>query len=157
MKYVVTRGTNRRSDRMQQEMEEMFRSLLPGRTAVDPNHNGLWRPAVEVYETERSLVINVEIAGIDQNHLRISLDGDRLLIRGIRHDRGQAEKRSYHEARIPYGAFGADVFVPFPIDADGIEADYAEGFLRMELPRSKARAIVPRSVNVSANEGVENS
>jgi HSP20 family protein len=157
VKYVVTRSSNRRSDRMQQEMEEMFRSMLPGRTAVDPNQNGLWRPAIEVYETERSLVVNVEIAGIDQNELSISLDGDRLLIRGVRHDRGQAEKRSYHEARIPYGAFGADVFVPFPIDADGIEAGYAEGFLRMELPRLQARAIVPRAADVSTNEEVENS
>lgn len=157
MKYVVTRGVNRRSDRVQQEMEELFRSMLPGRPAVDPNHNGLWRPAVEVYETERSLVINVEIAGIDENDLRISLDGDRLLIRGVRQDRWQAEKRSYHEARIPYGAFGADVFVPFPIDTDGIEAHYTEGFLRLELPRLKARTIVPRSADVSTNQGVDNS
>jgi HSP20 family protein len=142
---------------MQQEMEEMFRLMLPGRPAVDPNRNGLWRPAVEVYETVRSLVVNVEIAGIDQNDLRISLESDRLSIRGVRHDRKQAEKRSYHEARIPYGAFGADVFVPFPIDADGIEADYAEGFLRIELPRLKARTIVPRSVAVSTNEGAGNS
>jgi HSP20 family molecular chaperone IbpA len=142
---------------MQQEMEELFRAMLPGRSGVDPNHSGLWRPAVEVYETEQALVVHVEIAGIDQNHLRISLDGDRLLIRGVRHDRGQSEKRSYHEARIPYGAFGADVFVPFPIDADGIEADYNEGFLSMKLPRLQARAIVPRSVNVSSGEGVENS
>jgi HSP20 family molecular chaperone IbpA len=153
VKYVVTRGMQRDADRVQQEMEEMFRSMLPGRPAVDPNRKGLWRPAIEVYETTQSLVVNVEIAGIVQDDLRISLDGDRLSIRGVRHDRHQAEKRSYHEARIPYGAFGADVFVPFPIDADAIEAEYAEGFLRIALPKLKARTIVPRPIASATAEG----
>ena len=157
VKYVVTRGIHRDADRMQHEMEEMFRSMLPGRPAVDPSRKGLWRPAIEVYETAGALVVNVEIAGIDQNELRINLDGDRLSIRGVRHDRRQAEKRSYHEARIPYGAFGADVFVPIPIDADAVEADYADGFLRIVLPRLKARAIVPRTANGASDEGVGNS
>lgn len=155
VKYVVTRGIHRDADRMQQEMEEMFRSMLPGRPAVDPNRKGLWRPAIEVYETTSALVVNVEIAGIDQNDLRINLDSGRLAIRGERHDRRQAEKRSYHEARIPYGAFGADVFIPFPIDADAIEAEYVDGFLRIVLPRLKARAIVPRSSNGATDGGGE--
>ena len=156
VKYVVTRGIHRDADRMQQEMEEMFRSMLPGRPAVDPNRKGLWRPAIEVYETTTSLVVHVEIAGIDQNDLRIDLNSDRLSIRGQRQDRRQAEKRSYHEARIPYGAFGADVFIPFPIDADAIEAEYVDGFLRIVLPRLKARSIVPRSSN-GATEGEEST
>jgi len=156
VKYVVTRGVHRDAGRMQQEMEEMFRSMLPARPSVDTHRNGLWRPPVEVYETSGSLVVNVEIAGIDQNDLRIDLDGDRLAIRGVRHDRRQSEKRSYHEARIPYGAFGADVFVPFPIDGEAVEAEYADGFLRIVLPRLKARSIVPRTNHNATGEGAEN-
>ena len=156
VKYVVTRSVHRDPKRMQQEMEEMFRSMLPSRPAVEPHRNGLWRPPIEVYETTSSLVINVEIAGIDQSDLRINLDGNRLAIRGVRHDRRQAEKRSYHEARIPYGAFGADVFVPFPIDGEAIEADYADGFLRIVLPKLKARSIVPRTNHDAISEGADN-
>lgn len=153
VKYVVTRGANRSSERVQQEMEEMFRSLLPARRAVDPHRNGLWRPAIEVYETTDALVINIEVAGLDRDEVRIDLDGDRLSVRGIRHDRTQAEKRSYHEARIPYGAFGADVFIPFPINADSVTADYTDGFLRIVLPRLKARAIFPRDGGAGDEEG----
>jgi HSP20 family protein len=151
VKYVVTRGLHRDSGRVQQEMEEMFRSMLPSRQAVDPHGNGLWRPSIEVYETVDALVVNVEVAGLDREQLSITIDGDRLRLRGARQDQKQAEKRSYHEARIPYGAFGADVFIPFPIDADAADADYTDGFLRIVLPRMKPRAIVPRSA--SAQEG----
>jgi len=157
VKYVVTRGIRCNADRMQQEMEEMFRSMLPARPAVDPNRRGLWRPPIEVYETLAALVIQAEVAGIDERDLHIKLDGDRLTIRGVRRDRQQAEKRSYHEARIPYGAFGADVFVPFPIDADAINANYIDGFLRIVLPRLEARVIVPQAIDGSKNEGAETS
>jgi HSP20 family protein len=128
-------------------MEEMFRSMLPARPAVDTRRNGLWRPAIEVYETGDALVVTAEIAGLDRDLLKISIDGDRLQLRGERPDPKQAEKRSYHEARIPYGQFGADVFVPFPVDIDAATADYEQGFLRIVLPRLKPRTIVPRSGN----------
>jgi HSP20 family protein len=153
VKYVVTRGLHRDSVRVQQEMEEMFRSLLPARPAVDPRRNGLWRPPIEVYETTDALVVTAEIAGLDRDLLRITIDGDMLQLRGERPDPKQAEKRSYHEARIPYGQFGADVFVPFPVDADSANADYENGFLRIVLPRLKPRTIVPGNGNRPEGQG----
>jgi HSP20 family molecular chaperone IbpA len=148
---IVRRTSQRDPERVKQEMEQMFRSLLPTRPQVAAKGNGLWRPPVEVYETEESLVITVEIAGIDENDLNLVVDGDRLLIRGDRPDRKHSEKRSYHEARIPYGAFGADVFIPFPVDTDRTEAEYSNGFLRIALPRQVPRTIIPRRVT-PANE-----
>jgi HSP20 family protein len=148
---IVRRSSHRDPERVKQEMEQMFRSLLPTRPQVAVKGNGLWRPPVEVYETEESLVITVEIAGIDENDLNLVVDGDRLLIRGDRPDRRQSEKRSYHEARIPYGAFGADVFIPFPVDTDQTEAEYSNGFLRIVLPRQVPRTIIPRRTE-PANE-----
>jgi HSP20 family protein len=144
---IVRRTTHRDPERVKQEMEQMFRSLLPSRPQVAGTANGPWRPPVEVYETEESLVITVEIAGIDDSDLNLVVDGDRLLIRGDRADRHQPEKRSYHEARIAYGAFGADVFIPFPVDTDQTEAEYNNGFLRIVLPRQVPRTIVPKRIS----------
>lgn len=145
MKYVVTRGLHRDPERVQHEMEQLFRSMLPSRPAVDPRRNGMWRPPIEVYETVDALVVTAEVAGMDREQLSVTLDGDILRLRGERPDARQAEKRSYHEARIPYGAFGADLFIPFPVDVDGADADYEQGFLRIVLPRLKPRTIVARS------------
>jgi HSP20 family protein len=146
VKYVVTRGANRSPERVQHDMEQMFRSMLGSRPTVDPRHNGIWRPPLEVYETEDALVVTVEVAGLDESQVHLTIDAGLLRIRGERVDARQAEKRSYHEARIHYGAFGADVFVPFPVDADRADASYDHGFLRIVLPRQRARTIVPRTV-----------
>ncbi|CAA9579171.1 MAG: hypothetical protein AVDCRST_MAG49-4586 [uncultured Thermomicrobiales bacterium] len=151
--FVVRRTKPRDPVRVQQEMEEVFRALMPGRPSAAPGQGNLWRPPIEVYETQDALVVCAEIAGMSEDHLRVVVDGDLLLIRGERPDRRQHERRSYHEARIPYGTFGADVFVPFPVDPDRTEAEYHNGFLRIVLPRAVARTIVPRRLTgVTAGE-----
>lgn len=142
--FVVRRTRPRDPMRVQQEMEEVFRALMPGRPSVAPGHGSLWRPPIEVYETDDALVVCAEIAGMNEEHLRVVVDGDVLMLRGERPDARQHERRSYHEARIPYGAFGVDIFVPFPVDADRTAAEYNNGFLRIVLPRAIARTIVPR-------------
>src|SRR5829696_10590251 len=132
-------------------MEQLFRSMLPSRPAVDPRRNGMWRPPIEVFETVDALVVTAEVAGMDREQLSVTLDGDILRLRGERPDARQAEKRSYHEARIPYGAFGADLFIPFAVDSDRTAAEYHNGFLRIVLPRATARTIVPRRPDQSGD------
>ncbi len=153
--YVVrrTRPRDPGRDRVQQEMEEVFRALLPGRPSAAPGQGGLWRPPLEVYDTDDAFVVSAEVAGMDEADLKVVVDGDMLVIRGSRPDPRHAEKRCYHEARIPYGAFGADVYIPFPVDPERTEADYTNGFLRIVLPRAVARTVVPRRTVDGAERG----
>jgi len=101
-----------------------------------------WRPSLEVYETEKALVIRAELAGINENHLRVGLDGDVLTIQGKRlpEARGAAdtpERRSYHEMGLSYGPFRARVRLPFPVERDAVEANYEHGLLTVVLPRAQ--------------------
>lgn len=141
---VVRRTRPHNPERVQQEMEAMFRTMMAPRPAMGRGQGGRWRPALEVYETAEGLVVSAEIAGMDEGQLNVVIDGDLLAIRGERPDPFGGERRAYHEARIPYGAFGADVYVPFPVDPDLTQAEYRNGFLRIVLPRTEARTIVPR-------------
>ncbi|MDQ3412216.1 MAG: Hsp20/alpha crystallin family protein [Chloroflexota bacterium] len=148
--YVIRRARSRDPERLQQEMEAVFRTLMPGGPAVAGGQPSPWRPATEVYETREALVVRAEIAGMDEGQLSVDIDGDMLVIRGERPDRCPDGRRSYHEARIPYGAFRADIYIPFPVDADQTVAEYENGFLRIVLPRGVARTIVPRQVGAAS-------
>lgn len=148
--YVIRRTQPRDPERRQQEMEAVFRNLLSGGTTVAGGQPSPWRPATEVYETPDALVVRTEIAGMDEGNLIVSIDGDLLVIQGHRPDRCPDDRRSYHEARIPYGAFRVETYIPFPVEADQTIAEYQNGFLRIVLPRSVARAIVPRHGDSSA-------
>lgn len=120
-----------------------------------------WRPALEVYETEKALVIRAELAGINENHLRVGLDGDILTIQGKRlpEARGESdtpEQRSYHEMGISYGPFRARVRLPFPVERDAVDAHYEHGLLTVVLPRAQRvqiHAMVPaETVTIGAHD-----
>ena len=101
-----------------------------------------WRPALEVYETEKALVIRAELAGINEDHLRVALNSNLLTIHGKRlpEARGESdtpEQRSYHEMGISYGPFRARVALPFPVMRDAVEANYEHGVLTIVLPRAE--------------------
>jgi HSP20 family protein len=144
MVVLVRRGASRNPERLQREMEEVFRALLPQRSGVHVQRQGAWRPPLEVFETERSLVILAELAGIEDDELSIIADSGMVSIRGHRRDRRPAEQCRYRETGIAYGEFVADVYLPFAVSIDDADARYDRGMLRIELPRVAPRTITPR-------------
>lgn len=144
---VVRRGRPRHPGRRTTEIDDVFRALLSPRGAIAPQRQGRWRPSIEVYETEQGLVVNAEIAGLLREQIDVVIEGDILVITGTRPDGGPCGRRVYHEARIPYGDFGAEVLLPFSVDGDAAEATYDAGILRVVLPRSRGRTIVARSAH----------
>ncbi len=150
MVVLVRRTVAGNPERLQQEMEEVFRALLPARPRFPSPTRAAWRPPIEVYETERSLVILAEIAGVDESDLTIVADSDMVTIRGSRTDPHAGMKRRFREIGIPYGEFAADIYLPFPVDLDAVNAEYTHGLLRIELPRVRSRTIVPKRAGSSA-------
>jgi HSP20 family molecular chaperone IbpA len=47
----------------------------------------------------------------------------------------------YHESRVRYGLFEAAVRLPFVIDVESTTAEYADGFLSVQLPRLAATTL----------------
>lgn len=141
---IVRRHGSRETERIQQEMEEIFRSLVIGGRPLSRSHVGVWRPPVEVYECEDALVVTFELAGLREEELSVTVDDSTLHVEGVRPNPPVPHKRTYHEMGIAYGGFEAEVFLPFPVLLDEVEAVYENGFLRVTLPRAQATRIVPR-------------
>jgi HSP20 family protein len=100
-----------------------------------------WRPPIEVFETEQALVVRAEIGGVADHQIDVVIEGDHLVIRGERTVGPQNGRRLYHESRVRYGAFAVAVRLPFPIDSNTSAAEYADGFLTVNLPRLAATRI----------------
>lgn len=123
------------------------------RTRFDP-----WRPPVEVFETERDLVVRAEIGGLTTDSVSVQLVDGRLSIRGERHfSRPADELRVYHESRVQYGPFEVTVRLPFPVDTPLADAEYVDGILTVNLPRLTATKVATRDVGTIAAPSEEGS
>lgn len=135
--------------RMYSEMHHMIRQFVPREHWNDMLQDRGWRPPTDVYDTDEAAVVKVEIAGVDQAEIRISLAHRILTVTGTRRD--PAEKLTYQQMEIKYGAFRTDVFLPWPVNEKNIEANYEDGLLVIVLPKAKGTHKVPITV-VEENE-----
>lgn len=100
-----------------------------------------WRPPTDVYETDRHVVVKVEIAGMKADDFTISFTDRVLVISGQRHD--PVGKISYQNMEIPYGEFRTEVRIGWPLEQNEIEATYENGFLYVRLPKYSREHRVP--------------
>lgn len=141
---IVVRTRRPRSQTQRRvDLDDVYRALMTGGNVTGGRPGRAWRPPIDVYETEDALEITVEIAGLDRDEIELMIDGDMLSLRGHRGDHTVCDHRSFHEARIHYGEFAVDVFIPVPVDVERAEAVYENGFLRISLPRARSRTIIP--------------
>jgi HSP20 family protein len=128
----VVRNTGKSQPGWDESTESHF-SALNGLRWRMQNHPRFWRPPMDVYETEESLVVRVEIAGMQENDFSLTQKGRLLLIQGIRND--QMERRAYHQMEIPFGEFQIELELPTNVDESRSEAMYRQGFLKITLPK----------------------
>jgi HSP20 family protein len=136
------------TDQVCAEMLTLLGEPVASQRWVAARQHKAWRPPTDVYETDDCVVVKVEIAGMEDQDFGISLDGKRLIIRGIRRD--PASKLGYQQMEILYGHFETDVHLARAIEEDKIEATYQNGFLVVRLPKVKPRTVPVISVEESS-------
>jgi len=93
-----------------------------------------WVPNTDVYSTDSGLVIKVELAGMRNDNLEITVEGNRLRISGTRPDGCRAPKCSFLVMEINYGPFESVLELPPGYDLSQAKASYLNGFLRIDVP-----------------------
>lgn len=98
-----------------------------------------WRPFADISESAAMMIVKIELAGMKEEDIDVTLYEDALVISGDRHeDHEPQEGLYYHEAQIRYGPFRVEVPVPLSIDRDAVTARYENGFLSVHLPKLPA-------------------
>ena len=103
--------------------------------------------AAESWETAKSVVIRVEIPGMDEEELDIQVDGNVLRIRGEKRSGATQQHRRYHLMERAYGRFERSIPLPRGVDAEKAEVSYRKGVLTAILP--KTETLPPRRLTIS--------
>lgn len=97
----------------------------------------VWNPAVDINETKGSIVIKVEVPGVDKNALNISLLDDIITINGEKKVEEQLEGTDSLLKERSYGRFQRSFRLSTEIDGSNIKATFKDGILILELPKSE--------------------
>ena len=92
-------------------------------------------PRLDVHEQDNMLEISVELPGVDQKDVELSLDQDVLTIRGEK--RNERKDKQAHITERSYGSFQRAIQLPFAPKADEVRADFRDGVLTVSIPRQE--------------------
>ena len=104
-----------------------------------------WRPDVDIFETDKSIVVRAELSGVRAENLRVTVDGDTLRISGVRLAPEPADVMRLHQMEIATGPFERRLRIAITFDREGVTAHLTDGFLTVTLPK---RARVERPIEV---------
>jgi HSP20 family protein len=89
-----------------------------------------WRPPTDIYETRNEIIVVLELAGVDEKAMTVTLFSDLLVVEG-RREQPVTEMSACHQLGIKYGDFRSEVAIHVPIEHDGVVADYKNGLLKI--------------------------
>ena len=132
-------------DRMNRLFEDASQRRATEAKPSDEVEGADWYPAADVYENDAEYTVTVDLPGIDRATLDISVDDNRLTIKGNR--AGQDTTR--HRAECPRGKFFRTFSVPASVDQNDIRAEYKDGVLQVHLPKRRERKVQRVEIKVS--------
>lgn len=128
-------------DRFRNDIDRMFDDFFLRSPSSRSYKNGDWIPAVDMSENEKEILVNFEIPGMDGKDLDISLNGRVLTIKGERKQEKEEKEKHYHFIERRYGSFSRSLELPSDVDADRVKADYKDGVLVLNLPKTKEESV----------------
>jgi len=115
---------------------------------------GMLAPRVDVSDTDKETTLTVELPGVSEKDIDVSLVGDQLTIKGEKksefEDKKDEEGRIYHRVERSYGAFQRTMTIPYKVDPDQVAAEFKDGVLKITLPKpaDAQKRVEPRKIEV---------
>jgi len=103
-------------------------------------------PPINVFQQGDNILAIIELPGIDKNALEIQAKDNTIRISG-RKTVSYPQGASVHRLERSTGEFDRTLSIPVQIDVDAIRAEYRDGILTLQLPRSERDK--PRTVKIA--------
>jgi HSP20 family protein len=129
----------------QREMNRLFDNFFGGLSLSPwaPLERGMaqtFTPRVDVSETDKEIRVSVELPGMEEKNIDVSLTKDTLTIKGEKKEETEDKGKDYYRMERSYGSFTRSIPLPVEVDTDKVEATFKKGVLDITLPKT-AKAI----------------
>ncbi|TVS15863.1 MAG: Hsp20/alpha crystallin family protein [Gammaproteobacteria bacterium] len=136
---------------LQRDMNRLFDDFwgrFEPREAGGPATLGVELAVADVVETDESIEVTVELPGLDEKDLDVSIAADALTIRGEKKVERQEEKKGFYLSERSYGSVFRSVPLPAGVDIEQADAKFANGVLSVTLPKSQEAQASGRKIQI---------
>ena len=121
---------------LQERMNRLIDSTLSRtRSDTELSPTGAWSPAVDLFEADEHLILKAELPEVDQDDIELSIDDDRVTLRGERRFKEAVSEKQFLRMERSYGRFHRTLDLPTAVDADAVKAEFKKGILTVVMPK----------------------
>lgn len=134
---------------MNHVFEDFWRKVENGWNGND-NLVGMFGPSTDMTETDKSVDVSIELPGMTQDDIDISMSANAMTIRGEKKIEHEEERKGIYMSERQYGSFYRTVPLPAGVDPDAAEATFKNGVLTVSLPKTKEALAQIKRIPVKA-------
>ena len=105
-------------------------------------------PAVNIAETDGKFHIELAAPGLNKQDFKIQVDKNILSISAERKSENKEENKKYNRREYSYSSFVRSFTLPDTVDAAGIEAQYTDGILKIDVAKKEEARFQTREIEV---------
>jgi HSP20 family protein len=136
---------------LQRDIDRLFGDYLTPTTGALQGQM-MFNPACDIEEREDHYVISMDVPGVSKDDIRIEMQGNQLMISGVRKEETRRDEKNLRRIERSYGTFQRVFTLPQGVDADKIEASCENGVLMLAVPKTaEAKA---RQIRIGESKGL---
>ncbi len=123
---------------LQQEMDSLFDQLFPGNRSEETTGkqaSSILIPQLDIAESEKHYHLSLDIPGIDEKDVDISVENGVLTVTGERTQQEVVKDKTFHRVERSHGTFRRSVKLPEQVNVDKITASFTNGVLDIDIPK----------------------
>ncbi|TFI53456.1 Hsp20/alpha crystallin family protein [Mastigocladus laminosus UU774] len=134
---------------LQRQLNRLFdENFTPSRLLED---GSVKVPAAELQETEKAILLKLEIPGIEAKDLDVQVTEEAVYVSGERKSETKTEEKGYTRSEFHYGKFQRVIPLPTRIQNTNVTAEYKDGILNLTLPKTEAEKNKVVKVNLEGS------
>lgn len=105
-------------------------------------------PAANISETTDNFHIELAAPGLRKEDFKLSLEQNVLSISAEQHQESTDQQKNYNKREFSYNSFVRSFTLPDSVNDSNIEAEYADGILKINIAKKEEAKSVRRQIEV---------
>ena len=143
---------------MQERMNRMNRVFRESNSPEGPEEaltTTSLAPPVDIYEDGHNIVLKIDVPGIDEKDMDVSIQNNTLTVHGERKIEKEEREENFRRVERQYGSFTRSFTLPSSVDPGQVSARCDKGVLNINLAKKAEAKPTQIKVNVGGEKSLE--
>lgn len=132
-------------------MDQLVENFFSGNDWVPAESTKAFMPELDVIEGEKDFQVKIDLPGLDENDIHLSLNKNVLTIRGEKKSEHEEMGKNFRRTERTYGSFTRSLPFAVEIDDNKVDAKFAKGVLTVTLPKAAAAIRSEKKIQIKSS------